>query len=376
MYRRAGILISLIVVSLWLALPSQAAAQTGKTLTATPVHDVNIRSTPGLSAGVLTVLPSGAQATVIGRTSGNNWLQVEYQGTRGWLAGWLVTCNADTINLDVTTDVQPNPINPATTTKAYAPHNVNIRKEPSQQSEILKLLPFNAQADTIGRTSDSSWVMVDYGGVQGWVARWLVILQNDVNGLPVSGESGSIPSGPQPTSVVPASGTPVPPVSSSPTGIIVTAPYRVNIRTSPSVSANVIDIMAFNSQAAALARNVGNNWIQIKYGDTTGWVAKWVVVASDNTANLPVGSDIAEVGPHLGNTPITGTSIYPVVIRSGPSFNFGQLGTIAAGGSATLLARTADSSWIKVNSSGIEGWAASWVIVSSVDMNVLPVEQP
>jgi uncharacterized protein YraI len=99
-------------------------------------------------------------------------------------------------------------------------------------------------------------------------------------------------------------------------------------------------------------------------------------VATDNTANLPIESDVAEVAPLPPNTVMTGTSVYPVVIRSGPSFNYGSVGEIPAGGSANLLARTSDSAWVRVNFSGVEGWAAAWVMTANADMNNLPVEAP
>jgi N-acetylmuramoyl-L-alanine amidase len=148
----------------------------------------------------------------------------------------------------------------------------------------------------------------------------------------------------------------------------------VNIRTSPSVNANVLDIMPFGAQASAVGRNAANNWIQVMYGDTTGWVAAWVVVASDNTADLRVASEVVDVAPIPTGTQITGSSIYAVVIRSGPGLTFGPVGEVPANTNANLLGRTEDSEWVKVNYEGVEGWVAAWVLVASADMNNLPVQ--
>ena len=158
--------------------------------------------------------------------------------------------------------------------------------------------------------------------------------------------------------------------------MIVTTPFRVNIRAMPSVSGPVLDVMPVNAQAAAIGRNAGNNWLQVQYGETLGWVAKWVVVASSNTTGLPITSDIVEVQPLAPGATITGSSIYNIVIRSGPGTQFGDVGQIPAFTSVNLLARTADSAWVRVNYQGVEGWAAAWVMTASTDMNSLPPQQP
>jgi uncharacterized protein YraI len=382
MHKRSIILLSLILLILFcLVLPRSAAAQSNKTITGTPLSNVNIRSTPGINTGVLSVLPPGGQATAVGRTSGNNWIQIDYQGTRGWVAAWLLVFSADTITLTVTTDAQPDPLAVVSSTTLLAPYNLNIRKTNQPEAEILAVLPFNTSATVTARSADSSWVFVKYGNVQGWVAAWLAILGGDINGLPVSSSSGSgvAPGTPGTPAATPTPrGTPAPPAGTpgSPTGIIITAPLRVNIRSAPSTNGSVLVLVPGGAQMAALGRNAGHNWIQVQYGNTTGWVAKWVVNASDNTVALPVLSESTEVAPHPANQAVTATAHYAVSVRTGPSFNFGTLIEIPAGGTATLTARTADSAWVRVNYAGTEGWAASWVLTANADMNVLPIQEP
>jgi uncharacterized protein YraI len=367
----------LIVASvLWLIPAQDIQAQSTASFTAKTIFDVNIRATPGINSGVLAIFPSGAQGTAIGRSPGNNWIQMQYQQTTGWVAAWLVVFSGDTSLLPVTTDMQPDPITTNDPVLLFSPYNLNIRAEPNASARILGKLPFGTRVSALQRTSNSSWVRIDYNGTQGWVAAWLSILTQDINGLSIGeGETSpaAVPTGTM-TPQNPAP-TPVPGTPPAPTGIIITAPHHVNIRATPSVSGAVLTLFPFGAQAAAVGRNAGNNWVQVQYGNTLGWVAKWVVVASDNTVNLPVTSDAADVTPAAGTT-ITGAGMYNVIIRTGPGSSFGEVGQLPANTNATLLGRTSDSAWIRLSYEGTEGWIASWVIFASADMNNLPIQNP
>jgi uncharacterized protein YraI len=363
----------LLVLSLLLtSMLPVAQAQDKKVLTGKSLFNINIRATPGINSAVIGVLPSNQEATAIGRTAGNNWIQVEYQGTTGWMAAWLLFFTGDTYSLPVTSDIQPPTISTGHPLTVISPYNVNIRKDPQVGAEVLATLPFNTEASATGRNETSSWVRVEYQDVEGWTAAWLVLLGGDINGLPVA--DGTTPPPPRITPTptpTPEGGKTQPPAPA--TGITVLAPYRVNIRSAPIVDGTVIDVLPFNAKAAAIGRNAGNNWIQVEYNGTRGWVAGWVVHVSEATSSLPVTSDSTEITKV--NVGLTGLGIYEIIIRSGPGMNFATLATLPANTNANLLARSADSDWIKLRYQGIDGWAAAWVLIASADINNLPVEE-
>lgn len=68
--------------------------------TATAIVNVNMRSGPGTSFAVRTVIPRGSQVPIIGRNAGNSWYQVNYNGVEGWvsaayaIAGWNTNFSA------------------------------------------------------------------------------------------------------------------------------------------------------------------------------------------------------------------------------------------------------------------------------------------
>lgn len=340
-------------------------AQEAATLKGHSIHNVNIRATPGVTSAVIAVLPGGAEVTAIGRSPGNNWIQIEYDTTTGWVASWLLVFSGDTSLLPVTTDIQPPPVAGPGPFTALSPYNVNIRVAPGVDSTKLGTLPHSTEALATGRNEASSWVRIKYQNLEGWVAAWLVILNGDITALPVS------------TSTVPATpATPATPggtLPPSPTGITVFTPFRVNVRSMPTIDGAILDILSAGTTVNAIGRNAGNNWLQVEYGSTTGWVAVWVVMASEATSALPVTDSSAAVA--VVGFDLYGRGVYDLVMRAGPGLNYGTLATIPAGTEVLLLARTADSDWLKATYQGTEGWLAAWVTVGNGDFNNLEVEE-
>jgi uncharacterized protein YraI len=369
----------LVIMSLWLTgvLPV-AQAQGDTTLTGRSVFDVNIRSTPGINSAVIGVLPGHEEATAVGRTSGNNWIQIRYQSTTGWVAAWVMVFSGDTALLPVTTEIQPPPASSGGPFVMLSPYNVNVRADPWVSSPILTVIPFNTEASATGRNNASSWVRVRYHDVEGWAAAWLVILNGDINALPVAGEAAPPPgekpaATATPTPKASASTPPPPQTPQTPQkGLTVLAPFRINVRSAPNLDGAVLDVLPLGASASAVGRNAGNNWVQVEYNGTRGWVAAWVVVASDDTLLLPVTSDSTQVTE--AEVDLTGAGIHELIIRAGPGLNFAPLGTLPANTSAPLMARTEGSNWVRLSYGGVEGWVAAWLLVASADLNNLPVE--
>ncbi|MBN1427440.1 MAG: SH3 domain-containing protein [Anaerolineae bacterium] len=363
------------------ATSSVAQAEDVTVLIGHSIHDVNIRATPGLNSSVIGILPAGEKATAIGRNESNNWIQLRYGSITGWAASWVTVYSGDTSLLPVTTEIDPVPVGDPGPFDLKSPFNVNIRSEPSIEAASLGRLPYMAKASAEGRNEASSWVFIEYDGIRGWAAFWLVLLDNDVNALPVIGGATSTPSKQSTPSVSKTTPTIVPDNVPHVTleapllpdsGITVKSPSRTNIRATPSVDGVVIDALLFNESAAVVGRNAGYNWLQINRNGTVGWVARWVVVTSNDTSTVPVTSDLVEIGqaPEV----ITGRGLYDVYIRSAPSLDSQQIGVLPPVGKAELLSRTEACNWLKVRYEGIEGWVAAWVIIATADVTNLPVE--
>lgn len=62
---------------------------------------VNLRAAPNLDAEVLAILKSGSQAQVLGRNDAGDWIQVNFEGTLGWVFAETVTINVSVGDLPV-----------------------------------------------------------------------------------------------------------------------------------------------------------------------------------------------------------------------------------------------------------------------------------
>jgi uncharacterized protein YgiM (DUF1202 family) len=146
----------------------------------------------------------------------------------------------------------------------------------------------------------------------------------------------------------------------------------VNVRSAPNLTAPVIDILQTSANAVAIGKNGANNWLQIAYGGTVGWVARWVINASDDTTSLPITD--ASVEKQAFNGVIMVKSVFDVIIRAQPSLSGASIGVLPAFTPAPAVSITEQGNWIKINNQGTEGWVASWVITASNDYTNLLVE--
>ncbi len=70
----------------------------------TATVDVRIRSGPGTTYPILAILPYHTAAIATARNPDSSWLLVEYKGTRGWIATWLVTPQGDINTLPIASE--------------------------------------------------------------------------------------------------------------------------------------------------------------------------------------------------------------------------------------------------------------------------------
>lgn len=376
-----------LALSLSLALLALIPAQAQSlVITGRGFQPVNVRAFPGTSSSVIAVLPANTEFVAVGRSSANNWVQIEVQGTTGWAAAWLLTFSADTALLPVTYEGSvplyggPGPF------EALAPFNVNLREAPTTESAVIGIMPFNATATALARSENGSWLLVSFDGIQAWVARWLVILNGDPAHLPVdnplpvaSGPTatprpgGGATATPRPGASPTPPPTPLPNVTPLPAGALtVRAPFRVNVRSAPVSDAPVSAQLAFGEVVPVIGRNAGNNWLLVEVGVIQGWVARWVVTTSDNTITATVVDESTSVSTVSGVINVFG--LFNVLMRSGPATGFSSIAVVPASTRVLAVARTPDSAWIKVSYNNIDGWIASWLLIGTADFNNLPVE--
>jgi len=363
--KRTRIMMLATVLALLLAFVPLAQAQGEITLTGKALFDVNIRSAPGTNRAVIGLLPYGAEVEAIGRNEGNNWVQINYQDITGWVAAWLLIFENDTSKLPVTTDVEPPPASGKGPFDLVTPFNLNLRAAPDLNSAVLEVIPYNTPVQAVARSANSSWIEIKAGTRRGWVAAWLVVMRGDINMLPVSAQAA------RPSYGQPPASTPAAPSSS----VTILTPYQVNLRAAPNQGADVVAVVPFNRLLTAVGRNAGNNWLQVSYEGTRGWVAAWIVPIVGDPLTLPVTSPSTDYAVTY-QLPITAKALVDLTIRSGPDAITAVLGTLPANTEVELLARSEDSAWVKINYNDTEGWITAWPLIASADLNNLTIETP
>jgi uncharacterized protein YgiM (DUF1202 family) len=182
----------------------------------TVIDGVNARVLPALDADVETVVPQGAVLPATGRSTDNQWVQVQLPtGVAAWIFRDTVEATPAVGALPAVGGPTPVPILLPTPTPAAAlptpeavaptaeatattapesttvtaeviPFFVPVYSGPSNQSETVARSQRGADFVVIGQNADGTWLQVTTtDGVTGWVVAGNVRVTGDVTGVPV-----------------------------------------------------------------------------------------------------------------------------------------------------------------------------------------------
>jgi uncharacterized protein YgiM (DUF1202 family) len=181
----------------------------------TVVDGVNARTEPALEADVETVVPQGAVLPATGRSTDNQWVQVQLPtGVLAWIFRDTVTATPAVGALPAVGGPTPEPSvllptptpNPGAATEAapeateeteetdetttviaeVIPFFLPVYSGPSDESETVARSPRGADFVVIGQSEDGSWLQVTTAeGITGWVVTGNVRVTGDVSGVPV-----------------------------------------------------------------------------------------------------------------------------------------------------------------------------------------------
>lgn len=175
---------------------------------------LNLRSGPGTSYSIITVIPKGA-AVSVSSVSGS-WAKVTYSGKTGY---------ASTAYLS-----QPSNVIMVTTA------DLNLRTGPGTSYSIIRVIPSGAEV-TVSNTS-SGWAKVSYGGSTGYASLSYLKLKST---LP----------------------------STSTTAMITTG--NLNLRTGPGTSYSIIRVIPSGAEVSVLSTS--NGWARLTYAGSTGYAS-------------------------------------------------------------------------------------------------------
>lgn len=189
-----------------------------------PNANLNVRRTPDTLAEVLVQLPLGTTAEFLGLSEDGEWILLRYAAGDGTITtGWASTgflqlvyrgnavdqAELDERGLLVIADTTQRGSQTVGAAPVIAPTvdptidaivaevaldpgaNLNLRRSPDTNAEVLAQIPSGTQLIVSARTADSQWLNVTYEGIDGWVAAQTdeaVFVVLSFNGAPVEFE--------------------------------------------------------------------------------------------------------------------------------------------------------------------------------------------
>ncbi len=186
-----------LVLVLALALAAVPVLHAQGDVPVVTIYDAVLRGGPGTAFDSVGGVPVGTTLPAVGRSADSSWIQVNFDGTVGWIASKLLEWSGDITVLPVMSG-QPASDAPEAAPAAAAPGGVtatngsgiNVRSGPSTNDAVLGQLPAGTTVGLNARSGSgrSMWVRFDYNGQAGWLASWVVTINGDANSLPdVSG---------------------------------------------------------------------------------------------------------------------------------------------------------------------------------------------
>ncbi len=140
---------------------------------------VALRRGPSRSFAQIATVPAAVTIPAYGRTSDTSWIQVEYEGQRGWLAARYLVWTGDVINLTVD-GVNPEPFIRRAATVAFLTRDATAYLNWADPTDQGIVIPEGAAVELTGRIGgdDGSYysnffrLQVRYQGVLYWVGSY------------------------------------------------------------------------------------------------------------------------------------------------------------------------------------------------------------
>ncbi|MEK5080964.1 N-acetylmuramoyl-L-alanine amidase [Solibacillus sp. FSL W7-1436] len=205
-----------------------------------------------------------------------------------------------------------------------------LREGPGLSYPILDTLKEGTEIISIEKQGD--WHHVQVGQQEGWVASWLV--------KTASGQSDS-----------------------STEKTVISQVNSLNVRVAPSLSASALTKISSGTESKFLKQD--QDWIQIQFGEITGWVfAEYVTVKeakteapaapSDNGQQEQSNEPIQQIDPNTFTI-----NVNAVNIRKKPDLTAKKLGLATEGQQFKVVSR--DHNWVEIEyEKGKKGWIYSF----------------
>ncbi len=304
---------------------------------------MNARLGPGLAYDVITTLPQGTRANIIGVDPRGEWYQLELSGLDipVWIYQSLASVEGSLANVRQvpSADLAELPISGAPGSRPVAfivPEVMNVRLGPDFDYEVLTTLPQGTQVEVVGIAPDGEWLQVELDGMTslGWLYRDLVVVDCPLVNVRRITE--------REITQVPAA---------------ITQPYAVHAYSGPGLAYDRVAILSRGTWAEIIA--IGdcppNVWYQVIVPglDEPVWVVRdFVKVAVGSLGGLPRYGITDFTPPAADERPIAVTQPDPLNVRTGPGLEYDVVAEAPQGTQASIYGTDPSESWLLVEIDG------------------------
>ena len=307
---------------------------------------LNVRSGPGLGYDILTTVPKGTQATIIGIGPNSEWYKVNLGvlSEPAWIYAGLTTVTGSLASVRQYTQAEVDGIEAGADNPLaiIVPTILNVRSGPGTEYDIVTTVAQGTQAEIIGIGPQDEWFLVELDGLDepAWIYQELTTVVGSLAGVRrvASWQVGQ-----------PSSDTEVE------RPIAVTYPSLVNVREGPGESYNVLKAVGQGTRARIMGIGPDENWylVDIDGLDQLGWIREHLTVLVGSLDNVKriTAEEIAMLPVAIANTALLN-------VRSGPDTSYGLVTTVSVGTWVEVIGVNAQSDWFKVkyDDVGGQGW--------------------
>lgn len=168
-------------------LANSAGILTDTSGTAVTRDSVNVRTAPGIDAGVVTTLPSGTTVALTGDNA-NGWLSVDVDGVAGYVYGAFVTSGGESVPVDAVSTAETAG---GVTGVRYTDDALNFRSGPTLEAGVISVLGLGTEVELTGVES-GGFVEVLAQGQAGWVAAEFLMASPPGDGPTVDSTPASL----------------------------------------------------------------------------------------------------------------------------------------------------------------------------------------
>ena len=208
----------------------------------------------------------------------------------------------EAVNTDVTPPPVPEDRVTATVFGLDPGVNLNLRRTPETQGEVLNRLSNGTTVEFLGLNEDRDWAFIQYlpsegGSITGWVSTQY--LEYGYNGREVDleeleerelletideGRRGEIGSG-APQASAP---TPDPERDAYVAEVLLDPGANLHLRRSPDAASESLNLIPSGTRVIASARTTEGNWLQVTFEGQEGWIASEYIDLTFNGEGVEV----------------------------------------------------------------------------------------